>query len=276
MDRMGASELLISWPSTRTSRCQACRSSSRSARRRSARTTSTCGFPPRRKLVRLSSNFPAPPGKVSSRVRGAGPSSRGGEPVEHGGEAELASLGRWQPRKLGAEELLGSAVREHRLSALLEGEDSDVDLLHHPAEERAGFERPEPLLPEQIGKLVELEHQLPERVGEPRRPAPHAEVAFPQRRDEVRRRLQGTQHPLAEGKGGEEPAADDHYRDGPPDLRSRVEGDEQTDRGGGAGKTAKEREAEHPRVVRDTGCSGLRAPAVARSPVSAPLEHQIG
>src|SRR6184192_4050176 len=117
MERMGASELLISWPRTRTRRCQAWRSSSRSARRRSASTTSTCGFPPSRKLVRLSSNFPAPPGSVSSRV-------------------------------LGAEQLLRRAVGEDRLSAFLESQHRDVDLLHHAAEERSRLQGSETLFPE--------------------------------------------------------------------------------------------------------------------------------
>ncbi len=45
MEWMGASELLISWLSTRTSRCHACRSSSRSAWLRSASTSSWWRWP---------------------------------------------------------------------------------------------------------------------------------------------------------------------------------------------------------------------------------------
>ena len=51
MDLIGVSELLISCDSTRTIRCQASCSCSRSARLRSAKTSSWCGLPSRLKVA---------------------------------------------------------------------------------------------------------------------------------------------------------------------------------------------------------------------------------
>ncbi len=63
MDLMGASELFSSWPSTRTSRCQACSSCSLKACVRSEITTSSSGSPRSRMRVRRTPQRPAPPGK---------------------------------------------------------------------------------------------------------------------------------------------------------------------------------------------------------------------
>ena len=68
---MGASELLISWLSTRTSRCHACRSSARSVSLRSVTSSSACGRPPCRNSPRRTSQRPVPPGKLAESTRGA-------------------------------------------------------------------------------------------------------------------------------------------------------------------------------------------------------------
>ena len=69
IERIGASELLSSWPSTRSRRCQARRSSSRSARLRSVITSRSCGRPPSRKRARRTSQRPLPPGNARSTMR---------------------------------------------------------------------------------------------------------------------------------------------------------------------------------------------------------------
>src|SRR5450432_1575182 len=70
MDLMGVSELLSSWPSTRTRRCQA----SLSACVRSEITTSSNGSPCSRMRVRRPPQRPAPPGNAVCSVVSAGPS----------------------------------------------------------------------------------------------------------------------------------------------------------------------------------------------------------
>ena len=83
MDLIGARELLSSCPSTRTRRCQACSSSSRSGRVRSVSTRRRCGKPPSRNELRLMPQRPEPPGNtrctvltVSSSRYSARPNSR--------------------------------------------------------------------------------------------------------------------------------------------------------------------------------------------------------
>ena len=80
MDLMGASELFNSCPSTRTRRCQACSSSSRSGWLRSEITSSSCGRPPSRKELRRIPQRPAPPGNAVLMTRGASPSRQSSRP----------------------------------------------------------------------------------------------------------------------------------------------------------------------------------------------------
>ena len=75
IDLIGASELLSSCPITRTSRCQACRSSSRSARESSEITSSSLRPAAlAESCARRISQRPEPPGKTC--VHDAGPTAR--------------------------------------------------------------------------------------------------------------------------------------------------------------------------------------------------------
>jgi len=76
IDLMGARELLSSWPSTRTRRCQAWSSSLRRAWLRSETTTRVCGSPPSRKVVRrMPQRLEACPGRPVVSRREGSPSS---------------------------------------------------------------------------------------------------------------------------------------------------------------------------------------------------------
>src|SRR5258707_1110719 len=72
MDLIGASELFSSCPSTRMSRCQAWRSSSRNARLRSETISNWCGTPFSRNEVWLMAQRPCLPGKAICTVCGPG------------------------------------------------------------------------------------------------------------------------------------------------------------------------------------------------------------
>ena len=93
IDWIGASELLSSWPSTRISRCQAWRSSSRSGRLTSARTRSRWGTPPWRKDVRRISQRPV---RRERRL----PGSAGRASSQERRQAEV--LGAARPRRRGS------------------------------------------------------------------------------------------------------------------------------------------------------------------------------
>ena len=140
---MGASELLSSWPSTRISRFQAWRSSSRRVCERSEITSRRCGSPRSRKVLRRISQRPGPPGKVSGEGARDLAVEQAGEPESAAGRPSRRSAGwRQQP--------LAGAVDQPQLALVIEGEDGDVHLVDHPVEERGGLDRAQPLLAQHL------------------------------------------------------------------------------------------------------------------------------
>jgi hypothetical protein len=189
---MGASELLISWLSTRTRRCHAARSSARSVSLTSVTSSSRCGRPPWRNSPARTSQRPLPPGKVAATTRGAASAAAPsalrtvGEPREPERRRGLAQ------RALGgaAEEALAGAVDEAEAAAVVEGEERGVDLAEHAAEERGALEGAQALLAQRGGEQVGLgEGEAHGVVGAGGAPA-HGEVALAQRGEHVGERLQ--------------------------------------------------------------------------------------
>ena len=186
IDLIGASELLSSWPSTRIRRCQAWRSSSRSARLTSVSTSSCVRQAALAEAcVRRTSQRPAPPGNadVDDARR-----------LARRGTARGRARRRSRPSSCSdgaAEQALAGAVHEPQRGARVEGEDGDVDLLHHRAQQRGRLERAEPLLAQRLGERVHLA-RAPAPSASSRRPARRAdrEVPLAQRGEQVRERLQ--------------------------------------------------------------------------------------
>ena len=187
MERIGASELLSSWPITRIRRCQAWRSSSRSARLTSASTRAACGRPRWRKLVRRMSKRPAAPANAASAVRVASPVRNGARPSASAPRPTSRSAGR-------PEQALARAVEQLQLGAGVEREHRDVDLLHHLAQERRGLERAQPLLAQHLGERVDLDERLAQRVVAAPDARAEREVLLAQRPQQVRQRLQRPRH----------------------------------------------------------------------------------
>ncbi len=162
IDWIGASELLISWPRTRTRRCQAWRSSSRSARCMSVTTTSWWLLPSRRKVVRRSSHWPRTARqRAFDDARGRALDQRAQAEIDHAHAA---------PRR-AADEPLGGAVGQRDLARLVDGKDGHVDLGEHAIEQRRGLERAHFERAQPIAERVDLGHGLAQRVvGRPRRP----------------------------------------------------------------------------------------------------------
>ena len=77
------------------------------------------------------------------------------------------------------------AVGDAQMLRRIEGEDGDVDLLHHRAEQRRGFDRTEALLVQRLGEGVHLGKGGAERVVGIDRAAADAEVVLAQRRQQV-------------------------------------------------------------------------------------------
>ncbi len=220
MDLIGASELLISWPSTRTSRCHAERSSARSTRLRSEMTSSWCGRPSWRKVPLRTSQRPAPPGKVASKVRGLSPSSQ---------IAESERVRRPAQQPLGglAQQPLAAPVHQPQPAVAVEGEHRHVDLLDHPPEQRGGLQLPESLPPERLAQRVHFQQRETERVVGIGAAGPDGVVAFAQRGEEVGDGLERTDDALAQEERAEQPGADREQGEGEPDSQRVVAGPEQ-------------------------------------------------
>ena len=220
MDLIGASELLISWPSTRTIRCHAERSSARSTRLRSDSTSSWCGRPSWRKVVPRTSQRPAPPGKMASSVRGVSPSRHAASPSASAPRPSSRSTGcpsSRSPLRFTSRSRRPRVEREHR----------DVDLLDDAAEQRRGLEGAQPLRAQRVAQHVHLEQRQAEPVVGARAARADRVVALAQRGEQVGDRLERTQHALAHERGADEPGARREEREGDLDPEGVVAGPEQ-------------------------------------------------
>ena len=159
IDLIGASELLSSWPSTRIRRCQAWRSSSRSARLTSD-STSSCMRPPAL-AERAAAHLPAA-GAARERQPRRCAAAR---PSRHAREAELASAPRPSSALGGrAEQALAGAVDEPQLGRSPSKANTATSIssitLRSSAVASSGAEA---LLAQRLGERVHLE-QRPRRA----------------------------------------------------------------------------------------------------------------
>ena len=67
---------------------------------------------------------------------------------------------------------LAGAIHEPQFVLIVKGEDGDVDFAHHGPQQRRRLERAQPLVAQRVGKRVDLEQRLSERIvaGRPSRP----------------------------------------------------------------------------------------------------------
>ena len=132
-----------------------------------------------------------------------------------------------QPLGRLAEQPRAGAVDELQLVLLVEGEDRDVDLRHHLAQQRRRLERVEALMAQRLDQRVDLDHHLAERIAAARAARADREVPFAERGEQVRERLQRKDDPLAQREGEAEAEGDDQDRERPLDLGRVVAGPEE-------------------------------------------------
>ena len=183
IDLIGASELLSSWPSTRIRRCHASRSCCRSGTLTSLSTTSVCGSPPCRNDPRRTCHWPLPPGKAMLSTRGA-------LSLETRREADVVGGPPQQLLDRPAEQPLAGAIHQPQLVLIVECKHRDVDLAHHRPQQGRRLERAEALVAQRVGKRIDLEQRLAERIVASRAARPKREIALAQRLQQIRHRLQ--------------------------------------------------------------------------------------
>ena len=136
-------------------------------------------------------------------------------------EAELCARAAEEALAGLREQALARAIEQPQPVRLVEGEDRDVDLLHHRAQQRCRLERAQSLRAQRRREHVHLEQREAERVAVARAARARGEISLAQRSQHVRDRLQWANHALARREGEGEPAQDDEQRQRPADLRRR-------------------------------------------------------
>ncbi len=155
-----------------------------------------------------------------------------------------------QPGERHAHQPLRAAVREHCLAALVESDHRHLDLVHHPAQQRARFQRSDALRVQGVGELIDLQQELGQRVARTGAAPAHREILLAQGGDQVGRRLQRAQHALAHRQRDEEPDQHHQRADRPADLAVLHPQPEEDQRRHHGGQPGPERENEDVQVVR--------------------------
>ena len=203
-------------------------------------------------------------------------------PASAAGEAQVLERGRrlqraLQPQRLGRpadqvgvgkpQQTAAVAVHQHQASLPVERENRDVDFGHDGMEERGGFLCAQALAAERVGQRVDLEHHVFERIGAAAGAGTDGEVAFAQRREKIRDRLQRPRDMASRQHRARDPDRrhGDSGRDGGgcrPRHRAQVEQGEH-DRRGSAGQ----RQRQHPAVVAEDrhGLPGTKTGGGARA-----------
>ena len=243
IDLIGASELLISWPSTRTIRCHAERSSARSTRLRSESTSSRCGRPSWRKILPRSSHRPVPPGNAASIVRGRLAVETGREAQRVGAEPEqpLGRTGRGAARRPGSPAggagPPSNAKMATSISSITRRSSAVASSARRRCERRVS-----------LSVLISSRARLrPSSARAPRRA--DRVVALAQRGEQVGDRLQRPEHPLAHERRPDEPGADHDERERDLGAERVRAGPEQPARDQHGGQPGEQRRDEDPRLV---------------------------
>ena len=117
-----------------------------------------------------------------------------------------------------AHQLLPGAVGQLEALLLVKGEHRNTDLLHYGAQQGAGFQCAQALVPEGIAQRVYLMEHLAQRVVPVRNVRADREILFPQGQEKVGNRLQRAHDPGMDCPGTSQPACrqqQGHRQSGP-------------------------------------------------------------
>jgi hypothetical protein len=148
-----------------------------------------------------------------------------------------------QPLRRAREQLLAGAVHQPQTPVPVEGEDGDLDLGHDGFQQRLGFHRAETLRAQRLAQRVHLAHDFAERVLSARAARADRVVAFVQRSEQIRDRLQRPDDPLAQRQRAQQPCSDREDRERPPHLVAVVAEPEQPE-GDEDGRRARQQRVE--------------------------------
>jgi hypothetical protein len=183
--------------------------------------------------------------------------------LEEGREAEGGGGGTQRGRRRGrrrgrGEQAFAGAVDQAELALAVEGEDRDVDLGDHLAQQRAGLQGAGVLAPERLGEAVDLGQGFAQGVAAAGDTAADGEVPVAQRAQEVRHGAQRTNDVRPQREGPPQPAADGDRGQDPGVAGGAATGAEEQQRDRDGGQRRQQRQPQHAPLV------------VARAPVTHP------
>ena len=164
-------------------------------------------------------------------------------------EPEVRGAAIEQPLGRLTEQTLAGAVHELQPPGAVEGEDGDVDLGHHLAQQRGGFDRAKALFVQGLGENVDLAHHVAEGIVGPAGPGADGEVALAERGEQVGQRLQRNDHAMLDREGAAERHAENQDAQRPLDLWRVVAGPQNDERGEQTGQGAGEGKQEQALIV---------------------------
>ena len=182
--------------------------------------------------------------------------TRGASPLRHSARSSSVARRPEQPLRRLAQEARAGAVHELQLVLLVEGEHRDVDLRHHLAQERRRLERVEALVAQRLDERVDLDHHLAERIAAAGAAGADREVAFAERGEQVRERLERQDDALAQREREAEAERDDEDGQRPLDLGRVVAGPEKDERDERPGQRRGERHQQDAAVVAQARLAG--------------------
>ena len=148
-----------------------------------------------------------------------------------------------------AQEPRAGAVDELELLVMIEREHRNLDLRHHFAQQRGGFECVEALVPQSLDQRVHLDHHLPKRVAAARAARADGKVSLAERGEQVRQRLKGKDDAFAQRECEAQTERDDDDRQRPLDLGGVITRPEKDERDERAGQRRGERHQQDAAVV---------------------------
>src|SRR5437667_4533349 len=149
-------------------------------------------------------------------------------------------IGRRKAKKpLGGarQEALAGAIDQAQLAFGIEGENGDINLLHHRAEERGGFERSEALLAKGLTQRVYLAHHLSQSIVVTRPARTNRKILFAQRRQKIGERLQRKDDAMTQRHSEAEPEENKEDCESPGRARGIVTRPEENQGNQRAGET---------------------------------------
>src|SRR6266850_6324898 len=163
-------------------------------------------------------------------------------PVQAGAESQLFRRKTQETLHRPSQQALAGAINEAQLRVVVERKDGEVDFFHHGAQQRAGFQRAQALLPQRLAERVHFNDHFAHGVVAARAARPQRKILFAQGRQQIRKCLQGEDHPGAQREGESQPKRNDKKSQRPKRAGRKISRPQQNERNQRTRKACSQRE----------------------------------